>query len=237
MNTQAYNFFLSTTARPLRTRSRLGDSSHTRTLCLLLLVSTQANAQTLRVQVQDADGAPIAGAAVYAKPPQTLPKTKPKTVVIDQIDKEFVNHITVLQTGTPVLFPNHDNIRHHVYSFSDAKKFELPLYQGTPSQPVVFDTAGAVTLGCNIHDWMSAYVYVVDTPFFTLTNAQGIAELDLPDGQDYSVAAWHPQLKKAEPEPQAVNTPRPDTVTLTLHLKKSFRTPRLPASVAHAAYR
>lgn len=237
MNTQANNFFLSTTARPLRTRSRLGDSGHTRALFLLLLVSAQANAQTLRVQVQDADGAPIAGAAVYAKPAHSLPKTKPKTVVIDQIDKEFVNHITVLQTGTPVLFPNHDSIRHHVYSFSDAKKFELPLYQGTPSQPVVFDTAGAVTLGCNIHDWMSAYVYVVDSPFFTLTDPQGSAQLDLPDGQDYSIAAWHPQLKKAGPEPQAINIPRPDAVVLTLHLKKSFRTPRLPALAANAGYR
>ena len=207
------------------------------TLFLLLLMFTQGNAQTLHVQVQDTDGAPIAGAAVYAKPPQTLPKTKPKTVVIDQIDKEFVNHITVLQVGTPVLFPNHDSIRHHVYSFSDAKNFELPLYQGTPAQPVVFDKAGVVTLGCNIHDWMSAYVYVVDTPFFTLTNAQGVAELDLPDAKNYSVAAWHPQLKIAEPEPQAVSSPTPDRVTLTLHLKKSFRTPRLPASVANGAYR
>lgn len=79
--------------------------------------------------------------------------------------------------GTRVTFPNRDNIRHHVYSFSSAKKFELPLYIGTPAAPVVFDKPGVVALGCNIHDWMLAYIYVLTTPHFAKTAADGKARL------------------------------------------------------------
>jgi hypothetical protein len=103
--------------------------------------------------------------------------------------------VTALQVGTPVLFPNSDNIRHHVYSFSPAKKFELPLYSGVPAEPVVFDKVGVVTLGCNIHDWMIAYVAVLPTPFFQVTGNDGRAVLkDLPPGH-YTVETWHPALK------------------------------------------
>jgi hypothetical protein len=66
--------------------------------------------------------------------------------------------------GTSVHFPNRDSVRHHVYSFTPAKKYELKLYTGTPANPVVFDRAGVVPLGCNIHDRMSAHIVVVDTP-------------------------------------------------------------------------
>jgi hypothetical protein len=115
--------------------------------------------------------------------------------VIDQRDKQFVPYVTALQVGTAVYFPNSDNIRHHVYSFSPAKKFELPLYSGVPAQPVVFDKVGFVTLGCNIHDWMIAYVAVLPTPYFQVTAKDGRALLkDLPAGM-YRVEAWHPSLK------------------------------------------
>ena len=100
-----------------------------------------------------------------------------------------------VRTGTAVSFPNNDDIRHHVYSFSEAKKFELPLYKGVPAEPVVFDQAGTVVLGCNIHDWMLAYVYVVDTPWRLVTDEKGAGVLDdLPAGR-YRVDVLHPRLK------------------------------------------
>ncbi len=77
-----------------------------------------------------------------------------------------------------VQFPNKDNIRHHVYSFSAARKFELPLYSGTPAQPVLFDKVGVVKLGCNIHDWMIGYIYVTETPYFGKSNAEGRVDMD-----------------------------------------------------------
>src|SRR6185437_16515964 len=114
---------------------------------------------SLEVIVKDDKGGPGSDAVVYAVGAASAAPRK--QAVVDQRDKQFVPYVTPVQVGTAVIFPNSDNIRHHVYSFSSAKKFELPLYSGVPAQPVVFDMVGFVTLGCNIHDCMIAYVAVL----------------------------------------------------------------------------
>jgi len=127
------------------------------------------------------------------------------TAVVDQINKQFAPQVSVIETGTTVSFPNRDNIRHHVYSFSPAKPFELKLYSGKPSNPVLFDHAGVVTLGCNIHDVMLGYVVVVDTPFHAITDAQGLARIHgLPPG-DYHLHAWTPGVHQGEHPVQLVH--------------------------------
>lgn len=200
---------------------------------LVLGASRLAWGGDLDVSVSDAKGGPVEDAVVVAVPLAGLPKPKgekPKDV-IDQIDKEFVPQIKVVQAGTAVSFPNKDNIRHHVYSFSPAKKFELPLYRGVPADPVVFDKPGLVVLGCNIHDWMIAYVYVVESPFFTKTGKEGAARLaNLPPG-DYNVEAFHPRAKDAaEPQTQRVTVGAADTARLSFRmtLKPPLRTSRAP---------
>jgi len=96
-----------------------------------------------------------------------------------------------VMVGTDVTFPNHDQIHHHVYSFSRPKTFEIPLYKGEPASPVRFDQPGAVKLGCNIHDWMSGVILVVPTPYFATTDEAGNFVLrDVPPGA-YGVVAWH----------------------------------------------
>ena len=85
-------------------------------------------------------------------------------VQIAQAKRQFSPRVTVVTVGTPVTFPNFDTVRHHVYSFSPVKTFELKLYAGVPNAPVVFDKPGIAVLGCNIHDQMAAWVVVVDTP-------------------------------------------------------------------------
>jgi hypothetical protein len=152
-------------------------------------------------------------------------------VIIDQRDKQFVPYVTALQVGTSVMFPNHDNIRHHVYSLSPAKKFELPLYTGIPAKPVVFDKVGFVTLGCNIHDWMIAYVAVLPTPYFQVTAKKGVALLKgLPAGQ-YTVKVWQPSLK-GSPEDSAQHIDLASRAVkellFTLDLKPDFRARRAP---------
>jgi plastocyanin len=184
---------------------------------VLLLAAARAAASTgLVVEVRDGRGLPITGAVVYAVPEARLPAPPSRRAVVDQKNRMFVPHVLAIQTGTVVSFPNSDNVRHQVYSFSPAKKFQLPLYAGTPAAPVVFDKAGVVAIGCNIHDQMSAYLVVVDTPYFTLT-ADGRAELfDLPDGQ-YDVRVWYEGMRN-EPKAQSVRLGRDESATVIFRL-------------------
>ncbi|HLD13099.1 MAG TPA: methylamine utilization protein [Burkholderiales bacterium] len=162
-----------------------------------LLGTQPTSAADLKVRVKDDTGKPVADAVVYVSPrDNATSKTPPrKHVVMDQRDKEFVPYVLPVQVGTSVQFPNSDNIRHHVYSFSPAKTFELPLYEGTPAGPVLFDKPGVVALGCNIHDWMIGYIYVLETPYFEKTANNGEARLTaLPVGA-VEVRVWHPRLR------------------------------------------
>lgn len=162
-----------------------------------VLFAFSGPSDALEVSVRDDKGRPVKDAVVYASAKGGVPSVGGGKAVIDQVDKEFVPRVTAVRAGTAVHFPNHDRIRHHVYSFSRARTFEIPLYKGTPAKPVLFDKPGVVVLGCNIHDWMSAYVLVLETPFFSVTGADGKARIDgLPPGE-YDVEAWHPQMRAA----------------------------------------
>ncbi|HEX3602199.1 MAG TPA: methylamine utilization protein [Candidatus Udaeobacter sp.] len=187
-------------------------------------------AGSLEIIVKDDKGRAVSDAVAYAAATSPASVASKKQAVVDQRDKQFVPYVTAVQVGTAVIFPNSDNIRHHVYSFSPAKKFELPLYSGVPAQPVVFDKAGFVTLGCNIHDWMIAYVAVVPTPYFQVTRQEGRAVLkDLPAGQ-YTIQVWHPALK-GQPEALAQRVDVggvTKSLQFTLPLKHDVRAKRAP---------
>jgi len=164
------------------------------------LICGDAAALTLQVDVAGKTGMPLADAVVYAIPVNTKVQLKPQPLVnIVQINKTFVPKMTIVQTGTDISFPNKDSIGHDVYSFSPAKTFELKLYSGVPSKPVLFDKSGLVTIGCNIHDQMIAYVMVVDTPYFAKTDAHGVARLEGLLPGDYDVKAWHYSLADGAP--------------------------------------
>lgn len=198
-------------------------------IAISLGLSGSVAAGSLDVTVKDTHGGTIPDAVVYASS-ASGPAPATKQAVIDQRDKQFVPYVTAVQVGTSILFPNKDNIRHHVYSFSPAKKFELPLYAGTPAAPVVFDKVGFVTLGCNIHDWMVAYVAVLPTPYFQVTGADGRTNLrGVPSGQ-YTVQVWHPSLR-GSPEKTAQHAEIGDgskELLFTLDLKPDFRAKRAP---------
>ncbi|HYK23536.1 MAG TPA: hypothetical protein VEU75_02605 [Candidatus Acidoferrum sp.] len=187
------------------------------------------SAGSFDVTVKDGKGALVSDAVVYARGNGMNAQSTKKQTVIDQQDKQFIPYVTAVQVGTSILFPNKDNIRHHVYSLSSAKKFELPLYKGVPAEPVVFDKEGFVTLGCNIHDWMVAYVAVLGTPYFQVTGREGHALLkNLPPGQ-YTVEVWQPSLKGApEALAQHMDLAAGGTKQLlfTLDLKPGFRVKR-----------
>lgn len=176
------------------------------TSLLLLLANAPVLGGTIAVEIGDSAGKPIEDAAVYAIPETRLAAAPRATAVMDQKDRMFIPHVLVIQTGTAVEFPNSDDIRHHVYSFSTPKPFQLPLYKGTPANPIIFDRPGVVTLGCNIHDRMAAFILIVDTPYFAKTDENGRAELrDVPSGK-YGVRVWYERVERQ---------PKPVTVTMS----------------------
>ena len=161
-------------------------------LLAALLVATPLRAANVSFELRDAGGRPLADAVVRLESLDAAPDAVPATrAVIDQRQRRFVPRVSVIRRGAVVKFPNSDNVRHHVYSFSAAKTFDLRLYAGLDAPPVTFDRAGLVVLGCNIHDTMVAFVAVVDTPHFGLTSADGRIALELPRGR-YRLRAWHP---------------------------------------------
>jgi plastocyanin len=169
-----------------------------------------ADAPSITGRVTGADGKGIAEAVVFVQSPMadgSFGGTKPMATM-DQIEKTFVPGLLPIVVGTNVRFPNHDQIHHHVYSFSRTKTFELPLYKGEDAPPVLFDKVGVVKVGCNIHDWMSSIILVLPSPYFAQTDTEGRFTLEgLPHGK-YSLVAWH-ELSKAKPE----ETAQPVTVS------------------------
>lgn len=195
-----------------------------RVLALICLFGMAAavHAGNLRVHVTDAAGASVDDAVISLHPIGSgLAPSKKAPAVMDQRGLRFVPFVLPVLVGTSVTFPNSDNVRHHVYSFSPAKRFELRLYAGNHASAVVFDQPGVVTLGCNIHDWMVSYIYVLDTPYFAKTGSDGIANLgDLPAGT-YVARLWHPRMDGAAPivvEQQLVVSHAPLQRDYQLHL-------------------
>ena len=162
-----------------------------------LLFATSAFSSDVDVFVVDRDGQHVADVAVYAvrlDGQNDLP-TPTAGAIMDQIDRQFVPHLLVVQTGTPVEFPNSDTVAHHVYSFSHPNKFILPMYKGQQHAPVTFEHSGVVSLGCNIHDHMLGYILVVDSTAFTKTDANGHALLSLESAEEYAINIWSPRIR------------------------------------------
>jgi plastocyanin len=176
-------------------------------LAVLALGAATVRAADLQITVDDSAGQPLIDTVIYAELVGGAVAARPNSgapVVIDQIHKAFVPRVTVVQTGTAVDFPNSDNIRHEVYSFSPAKVFTSKLYSGKQSAPVVFDKPGAVALGCNIHDHMLAWVRVVNTPYFTKSGTDGIGTITGLKPGDYRLSVWYPAAD-SEPKVQDIH--------------------------------
>jgi plastocyanin len=164
----------------------------------------RADAAAVNVRVSDQSGKSLANAVVMLEPMAgKLPVAPMSGVEISQIKRRFSPPISVVTVGTPVSFPNLDSVRHHVYSFSPAKQFELKLYAGVPARPVVFDKAGVAVIGCNIHDSMVAWVVVVDTPLHAMSETGGRAHLASVPAGLYQLRVWHAGLRAGQ-EMQAV---------------------------------
>lgn len=188
-------------------------------LLLALAAAGPATAGSVTVQVAGAKG-PLADAVVMLEPVGAKAPVKPlANAEVGQEGRQFVPLVTVVPVGTPVSFPNRDRIQHHVYSFSPAKKFEIKLYFGKPSTPIVFDQPGVVVLGCNIHDQMVGWVLVSETPWYGKTPASGQVSLgEVPPG-NYKLRSWHPDLPPGTPLPEQAVTVGAAALTLNARIE------------------
>lgn len=184
-------------------------------------LATGAQAALVQVEVLDAAGKPLADAVVFLDSAEASKQVKPLTgAEMAQEKRRFVPGVLVVPVGTEVRFPNHDSVRHHVYSFSPAKRFELKLYTGTPSNPVLFDRAGVVVLGCNIHDQMVGWVLVVDTPYYAQASAgAGRAQIDNVPPGTYTLRTWHTRLPVGAPaQEQTLTVPATGGATVSVRM-------------------
>lgn len=197
------------------------ESNALHTLCAaaLMLLPCLALAVPVEVTLVDARNAPLGDAVVSIEVRGVKPTAAAGTQAeLAQRHRNFAPSVLPVQTGTSVHFPNLDTVRHHVYSFSAARPFEIKLYAGTPASPVTFDKAGTAVLGCNIHDRMAGFIHVVNTPYFAKTSASGTAQLDVPAGE-HIVQVWHPSLADTRPpmrQPLKVLANGVQAVNLTL---------------------
>jgi len=166
------------------------------------------NAATLTLHVKSPDGTAVENTVIYLTSAKAAGMAiRTPDIKIDQVNKTFDPLVSVVQTGTRIQFPNKDNIRHHVYSFSPPKKFEIKLYADIPVKPILFDKPGYVAMGCNIHDGMVAHLLIVDTPYFAKTDRQGQARIDGIAPGDYTLITWHYTLPDKEilTQPLSIN--------------------------------
>jgi len=192
-----------------------------RALCAatLVMLPSLGAATPLQITIVDARNQPLGDAVVSIDVKGVSPTAAAGTQAeLAQRNRSFAPSVLPIQTGTSVRFPNLDTVRHHIYSFSPAHPFEIKLYAGTPASPVTFDKAGTAVLGCNIHDRMTGFIHVVNTPYFAKTSASGVAQLDVPAG-DHTIQVWHPSLADTRPpmrQPLKVSVSGAQAVTLTL---------------------
>ncbi len=155
----------------------------------LLFLTPAAHAEDFEAQIVLRNKKAAANAVVWLE--GTKKATPMPKVVIDQREKMFQPHVSVVTVGTTVEFPNNDTVFHNVFAYFNAKKFDLGMYPRGTTKRVTFDKAGMVALLCNVHSEMSAYIIVVDTPYYVITDKKGKGSLpNVPPGT-YTLHIWH----------------------------------------------
>jgi plastocyanin len=203
------------------TIQRLGSFSFMSSLLffLALVVTTPSplDASSVEGQVTVRGARDNSNAVVYIDRIPGKRFSPPATPVsLDQVNLTFIPHVLPVLAGTTVAFPNSDEIRHNVFSPSPAK-FNLGTYPRTTTKYRLFDKPGPVTLLCNVHAEMSAYVFVTETPYFYRTDKDGKFTLtNVPPGR-YLLKAWHERTKTATIEIEVLEH---QTVKINFELRK-----------------
>jgi hypothetical protein len=198
-------------------------------------LGSNAVAADLTVSVRTAAGAPVPNAVVTVHPAGgavVMPARLGWPADMVQRNLKFDPFVLLAPVGGQVSFPNQDTVRHHVYSFSATKRFELKLYGRGETRSITFDKAGAAAVGCNIHDGMIGFIKVVDTPFAAKTDAAGNAVIRNVPAGGATMKIWHPYMRGAGNE-----IARPITLPAQGAISQSAAVDvRTPAAHVHGAY-
>lgn len=193
----------------------------------MMAVGSVASAADLDLHLVDAANRPVADAVVTVTPTGAAPArgfSFPWGTTMVQKNIAFVPHVLIVPVGATVIFPNQDKVRHHIYSFSKPARFQMKLYGRDETRSYTFTTPGTVALGCNIHDRMSGFIKVVETPFAAASDAAGRVRLTgLPASGTATLTIWHPMLKGRDNEQAS---------RLTLQRAPIVRTIALPLRTA-----
>lgn len=192
---------------------------------LLLTASLPAAAATLKLQISDQDGKPLADAVatLYPQGGDAAP-SKPSAAhdhFVDQKDETFLPLVEIVPVGESVIFRNSDRTRHHVYTFSPlaTPPFDFILKPNELSAPIKLTKPGVIPIGCNIHDFMINYLFVTDSRWAAKSDDKGAAALsDVPPGT-YTVKLWHPRLRPGAAQPSQTVAVTGEETSMALSMK------------------
>jgi len=158
--------------------------------------SESMNNTCVQIFVNGKTGQALANMVVYLEPldGQILTRSS-KEVVVAQLGKSFTPYLSVSQVNSKVSFVNQDDITHHIYSAGSDNKFSFKIRAGQTNASILFNHESEVAMGCNIHDWMSGYLLVVNTPYFGKTDQQGQISFTVEKQEKYNIVVWHPQMQ------------------------------------------
>ena len=183
---------------------RLAPALASLSACLLGVSASvsAAGPQQVVVQIFDQRGLPVEGAVIEIAPPagSTRPLAFPWRSAMAQRNQTFVPGTLIVPQGASVAFPNLDTVRHSIYSFSKAARFQIDLYGRDQTRSQRFPIAGTVALGCNIHDKMRGYIRVVATPYAAASDLNGRGLIEGLAAGTYRATIWHPRLRSANGE-------------------------------------
>ena len=166
-------------------------------LSFCLLFAFRLSAQEYRIKITDMAGQPMENAVVSVRTDRPA-EVAPTIALMDQVERKFAPRVLTINKSDLVSFPNSDNIRHHVYSFSAPKVFEIKLYADVPEAPIEFGEPGIVVLGCNIHDDMIGYIYVNPIGFTSGVTGNNGELLIRAEGKIEELRIWHERLSAVE---------------------------------------
>lgn len=156
-------------------------------------VKLHKDSPLLSEEVIVGEGGGLANVVVYVKSPvEGVPAAPTTPALLDQVGCAYTPHVLAMRAGQTLEVRNSDPLVHNVRSFARKNRpFNMGQGEGNVREKVMHKGESAIKLKCDIHRWMTGYIFVFDHPFYAVTGADGAFKIEgLPAGE-YTLAAWH----------------------------------------------